>query len=1092
KKTLTGYYSLDGVSIASVSVDYSSGGDYVLPNTTWGFNGNKGNAHYASYPDHECVMNFDNIIIWDKCLTEDDVKAALVTELPDNSDGTLLHYYPMEKNTPETIVNTAITNNINNLSDARMDKINRMVRLQRWLNLPYDQVDLLLSSVKAVSSVDTKNGSPFFLSNINAMRSEFNGGVLVDAARNAEVYINDDISNDGKKITDFTLVFWCKINDSVQDLSLITTNKIGKYAGSNVGITLFAKEKDDKFIFYPTISDGSTELKVGDDINIEIITNQWTMVALQQNSASKVLSDYICTDGENLQTFNIDFSEIGSTLLTNTYWGFNSNKGNQYYNNYKDRRCVIGFDDVTLWNRVLNESEVKKFVTSGIPAAGYSGMKHYYPLDSTIVSNNTLRMLSVYEHYQQSRGVGALPFAAILSQITPYAIAPAIPLFDQIFNTPSLYEEPLAITNDPFDYTALTGDDGRIVKQICAGLGIDRAQFVLLAQQVSKAQGDGSTSLNCSLDVVSAFYRLVMVPRWLGLNFSDGMALLELVEAGQAMGKLAGIPVYAALDTQGQPTDSDLLDTLMALADTATWLADNNLSALKILALLQSGEGNMPATTAELNFITEINQQLPAVLLNEQSFTGVPVPENTNILEFPAGYSSITGVVTNDAVQLNSKDGQYAMLDDEANTKVTGSNDYTLGGWAYIDSASEKTPLYATATIGADNTHTGAGISVTLGDGYNLVAIISDDTGKSITSSSTTGQANWGKNGAWFYFAVVMDTAAEILTLYAFTDSGTNVTSAILDYSSLTGSIGTPEGNTGSFNEDGSEQFYSTVSNMFLTVRYDNVCMWDSVLTESELTSIVQSGKPVLFSSWLDTFSDLIDDQGLVMPVAIDYSTVLSYVQADIAEYTFDDPDQVASMLATVIWQAKHSQDGIADSSLAKALKTDSNLSTFLLAWADASEYSLLSQTLALSTITQAADIPDSYSQMLYQVARRAGICTTVGLTPAMMFTFLSNPAWFGVTDTSIDFNLMYLFSRYADWLKLTPKEDDVLAYLSWVNSDSLPPVTEASEALAALLNWDSDQVEQAAAHANETDGIARNLSQVDTVMRLQTLCTNT
>lgn len=402
------------------------------------------------------------------------------------------------------------------------------------------------------------------------MRSEFNGGVLVDAARNAEVYISDDISNDGKKITDFTLVFWCKINDSVQDLSLITTNKIGKYAGSNVGITLFAKEKDDKFIFYPTISDGSTELKVGDDINIEIITNQWTMVALQQNSASKVLSGYICTDGETLQTFNIDFSEIGSTLLTNTYWGFNSNKGNQYYNNYKDRRCVIGFDDVTLWNRVLNESEVKKFVTSGIPAAGYSGMKHYYPLDSTIVSNNTLRMLSVYEHYQQSRGVGALPFAAILSQITPYAIAPAIPLFDQIFNTPSLYEEPLAITNDPFDYTALTGDDGRIVKQICAGLGIDRAQFVLLAQQVSKAQGDGSTSLNCSLDVVSAFYRLVMVPRWLGLNFSDGMALLELVEAGQAMGKLAEIPVYAALDTQGQPTASDLLDTLMALADTAT------------------------------------------------------------------------------------------------------------------------------------------------------------------------------------------------------------------------------------------------------------------------------------------------------------------------------------------------------------------------------------------------------------------------------------------------------------------------------------------------------------------------------------------
>ncbi|EPW1449432.1 hypothetical protein ACVVKM_002473 [Salmonella enterica subsp. houtenae serovar 43:z4:z23:-] len=231
--------------------------------------------------------------------------------------------------------------------------------------------------------------------------------------------------------------------------------------------------------------------------------------------------------------------------------------------------------------------------------------------------------------------------------------------------------------------------------------------------------------------------------------------------------------------------------------------------------------------------------------------------------------------------------------------------------------------------------------------------------------------------------------------------------------------------------------------------------------------------------------------EGLVLSVATDYSTVLGLVQADIANFTFDDPAQVASMLATIIWQAKHSQDGIADSALAKALKTNRNLSPFMLAWADASEYGLLSQTLALSVITQAADIPDGYSQMLYQVARRAGICTTFGLTPAMMFTFLSNPAWFGVTDTSIDFNLIYLFSRYADWLKLTPKEDDVLAYLSWVNSDSAPSVDKAAKVLAVLLNWDSDQVKQAAMHANEADGIACDLQQVDTVMRLLTLCTN-
>jgi hypothetical protein len=460
-----------------------------------------------------------------------------------------------------------------------------------------------------------------------------------------------------------------------------------------------------------------------------------------------------------------------------------------------------------------------------------------------------------------------------------------VPFFDRLFNNPSLFEEPFTITNKQFNYTALNGADGRVVRQICAGLGITQAQFLILATWVAQQQGDAVNHvLSCSLNVVSALYRLVRVPRWFGLSFDEGCALLTLLEDKRAIQQLAGVPVYSALDEAGQPTQADMLDMLMALSDLAQWLNAHALSASQVLAQIYTPDVSLrlPSTTGELNFVQGINQQLPATLLSEAVFSGagIPVPE--------------------------------------------------------------------------------------------------------MSDSST-------------------------------------------------------------------------------------------------------------FTTWMDALSDLVDSSGLVNADGKSLSDITSAVTTDISAMTFSGMtnEQVAQTLSTLIWQAKQTQYGIADSALANVCQVALPLATLLLQWAGSQEHAFLSDTLALAGIATPDEINQDYLQRLYHIARRAGVCLTYQLSPAALAALLETPAWFGVTDTAITLPLCYRMSRYGDWLQIAGKEDAALAYLAWVNppQGELPDAGQAAQALALLVDWDSSEVQQAAMHANSSTGIAQDLRHIDTVLRLKDLC---
>ncbi|HFW3226709.1 TPA: LamG-like jellyroll fold domain-containing protein [Salmonella enterica subsp. diarizonae serovar 48:i:z] len=1078
----------------------------ALEEEYWGFNGNYGNKYYKDHSSCRSVLLYDDIAVWNKSLSDSEINTYL-------SKGT-----------------TALA-----LNDP----------------IQYYSCDAADVSI-------TKETSPKI--EVSQSQNEYYPELLSDrygeyyklcATKSNYIRLNDTICNQFDGNQDFSFGFWFKYSELPTNRTPVAMNIYPENGEHGFSIELY--------------SSGGLHVIAQNDHNYKnldtaaLTTDTWYYVALVWCTSTMVATLYLVEEGSSdINVYETNAVNAGSFTKNGEFcWTLNEsgNVNRTWYTTNNDSSVALCFSEPAFWSGLINQNDVALIASlqsslddkdSGLslyPACYFDfntcpTLMHlsdvrmqrinrmvrlqrwlglsFEEVDLLInacirgqgsqnsdnsLNAQTLRMLGVYRHWQQAYQVTAFQFAAILYQITPYAISPAVPFLDQVFNTASAFDEPFKITDRAFNYTALTGEDGQIVKQICTGLSITRTQFLVLAKQVSDAQNCGANTLICSLDVITALYRLVMTPRWLGLSFEDGVALLMLVEEGKALARLANIPVYTAVENSA----SDLLDTLMALSDAAQWLADNNLTATWALAMLHDGGKILPATTAELNFVTDINQQLSASLVTETSFDGIASPQ-LSPLTF-SSYSVVTDSPTGNGFQLDSTQNQYAQINGDINQAVDGLENYTIGVWINIpQKLRDITPLLVNATIkDTDHLTTDIGIYLLAKSSNNITPGIHD-----LNQDGNSGDISFTP-GTWFYLAAVMNTENKKFTVYIVDRDTQQLRSKQLNISSVTS---VTSGNRWALNQDGALQYYNIYPNRAGTIQYDNLTVWNESLTEDDIKEIsasseVAGGKNDYIATttlagnftWTKCFDDLLDANGLIYPVTPASgesvnSQIEKQVRADIQRWHLPQTplthEQIAESAATIIASAKQSQDGIADSALAKAFNIDHSYPPYLLAWAASSEYDLLSQSLALNGITTPDTVPDEYQQYLYQIARRAGLCNTFNLTPAMLSTLLAHPAWFGVADTTIDFNLLYLFSRYSDWMKLADKEDAMLAYLRRVNGTPSPTPEQAASCLALLTDWESDEVLQAAAHADPATGIATTLAHIDVVMRLKTLCTHT
>ncbi|QCR35054.1 Tc toxin subunit A [Nissabacter sp. SGAir0207] len=1016
----------------------------------------------------------------------------------------------------------------------------------------YLEPALTLNSSPAVCPDDNQESLTIVLNDKVALCTDgrFGEGITLDARENAQAYIPLNLGYDRNKLKDFSLAFWCRLESEVKDLAIITTNKLKYYAASDIGITLFVTMgTDKKAALKLNCSDGKTQLDVTS--NVICPQHEWFFVAINQDAAKKKLDLYCSVDGKTLSHSELNFAQINTIGYSGALQGFNGNKDNQYYNYlYSERRMSMSFDDITTWDKVLMEDEIIKFVTSGIPKAGYSTMTHYYPLDTTDINflsndrmqrinrmvrlqrwlglpydkvdlllnaciaaqgvnnsdyqlnNHIVRMLGVFRHYQQHYQVTPEQFSAVIYQLTPYAVSPEVPFIDRVFNSPSLFETPFTLTDATFNYRSDSETDSRIVKQLCAGLGLNQAEFLVIADEVARSQGDVSKhTLACSLKVVSALYRLAMLPRWLGLSFAEGMSLFTLLDC---VTTLSGVPQLAKLTgSPAQPDKGDLLDMLMALSQAVEWSKTHSLSWMTEYLQLQPASDSLVPSSETVNFITQINQQLPATLLSEQSFTapGIPQSGQNSSGVFTCNDFTPVAKVVSAAYQMDSAKGQKGQFTAEANALTKGNKIYTIGVWFYADDPlSTSTPLISCHATGTQKAATG--INISFESDYRLKLRIEDNKGLAITGNSLIFSKRM-----WHYFVLCLDTQNKKLTAY-LCNSARKIQTATLDYSSLSGSVVIPEGQGWYLNDNGSGNYYQNNKNSHALLSFDEVSIWDTLLTQQQVQEIYDAKKPAKNTktpklcglqglkdiAWMQMLPDLIDEKsGLVLPEAKDLPTIQERVANDLAGFIFSDNEEterVIDVVATVIYQALRAQNSIADSALSQRFSVDQSATPKLFAWSNDSEYRLLSECLAYGDNLDITSIHLEFLKKLYELGRRASVVNSFRLTASSLETLLAHPEWFALNDVSLTLKLLYRLSRYQDLLALSQSEDAVCAYLRSVNAPT-PDATTAASQLAELVQWDSKEV-AIAAGVFGTGGVAKTLENIDGVMRLHTLCNST
>ncbi|MDE9436786.1 hypothetical protein KKI95_12830 [Xenorhabdus bovienii] len=274
----------------------------------------------------------------------------------------------------------------------------------------------------------------------------------------------------------------------------------------------------------------------------------------------------------------------------------------------------------------LPYEDVDLLLMSSLHAAGSDTTT--CPLD-----DNTLRMLGIFKSYRHHYGTTAKQFSAWLYQLSPYAITPATPFFDQIFNADSTFDTPFQADGSDFNYRVTDGVDGQRSKHIMAALGLNQRQFLLLADRVAAYQnvkGAPDGTLKCDLSAATAFYRIATLAKTLGLTVDEFCALIDILDAdsGVVWKQLAGNPVIKMPGSKVMPA-SDVLSLLQTFQMLTQWLQRTLLQVTTLVLLCAP----LPATTgtdAQLSFIQQIWQRLPATFVTADLFSrsGAPLRED--------------------------------------------------------------------------------------------------------------------------------------------------------------------------------------------------------------------------------------------------------------------------------------------------------------------------------------------------------------------------------------------------------------------------------------------------------------------------------
>ncbi|WP_223430290.1 Tc toxin subunit A [Pseudomonas sp. GL-B-26] len=276
------------------------------------------------------------------------------------------------------------------------------------------------------------------------------------------------------------------------------------------------------------------------------------------------------------------------------------------------------------------------------------------------ITDDTMRSIGLFQELRGDYGCTAEECAAFLDVVSVYGRGKELSQFDRIYNAQSLFLKPLQIDDVEFSVVPQNDEDQRTADHICAALGITFSTYRYLAVLIAIAHDPGAgmsaMKLKRSLSVLSSFYRLVRLPRLLGISPLEGVALLDFLDSENDgwLARLAG-PTQVALHKF--TTQTDTLSVIHAALTAVFWSRHEQLSAMWLMQHVQHVQPvqvPVAAADAELKLLEQLSTQLQPVRMSEALLLDAGVPPDKTL----RGWMQLLAELVDDAGLIIGRSGE--------------------------------------------------------------------------------------------------------------------------------------------------------------------------------------------------------------------------------------------------------------------------------------------------------------------------------------------------------------------------------------------------------------------------------------------------
>jgi hypothetical protein len=252
-------------------------------------------------------------------------------------------------------------------------------------------------------------------------------------------------------------------------------------------------------------------------------------------------------------------------------------------------------------------------------------------VNSWWITEKVVHALGLFQSLRERYGCTAPEFAAFIDELSIYGRGEALSQFDQVFNGQGDYRQPMLLDDGEFSVLPVQGDSELTITQLCSALGIDLQTYRYLAMAIAGAHGVTDNKLKRTPAVISSFYRLVKLPRLLGMTPVEGVLMLTLLGGEDWLYGLAGTPLIHStrVDTP------DVLNLIYALHSCVGWCADRKLAVLWMLQHISQPQALATASDDERQLFEKVRSLLSGAQFTHSALlmAGVPPLANASWLD---------------------------------------------------------------------------------------------------------------------------------------------------------------------------------------------------------------------------------------------------------------------------------------------------------------------------------------------------------------------------------------------------------------------------------------------------------------------------